>query len=59
MERISDDFAKSLEKMVDTNHQEMKELERKIYARVLADNINNMIEEAYKRKEEGDGQESK
>lgn len=59
MERISDDFAESLEKMVDTNHPEMKELERKIYARVLADNINNMIEKAYKRKEEEDGQESK
>lgn len=47
MERISDDFAESLEKMVGTNHPEMKELERKIYAKELADNINNMIEEAY------------
>lgn len=47
MERISDDFAESLEKMVGTNHPEMKELERKIYAKALADNINNMIEEAY------------
>lgn len=59
MERISDDFAESLEKIVGTNHPEMKELERKIYARALAENINNMIEEAYKRKEEEDGQESK